>query len=265
MRTMMSSVSAVAIALMIGTTAMAASSTLTTDQSSTTSQGTSAKAATGASATMPQSAENDTMMRDRLNQAGVKNPQQVTGYIVTAQGPDGQPVVMVVGPENLKGAEVKNFDPTDFDKKLTDAGFKNPTRVEHGRMMRGDMDKNVALLVVGQPGWVKSEGTGSNAASYMAEPDQAKLKDQVGKAGINGADQFGGQVLRVDNDGQPAFLIIAPSDLKTGQKVDVSSSEQSKLDESGFSTMDQTSDIVALQGKIGNNPVIIFTGPGLTE
>lgn len=252
MRTIITSVSAVALAVAMGGAAMAQSSTGTTDQTGTSSSG---AAMSGTTAQAGQSMNQD-KLKDTLSQVGFSDTQRIGAQIIHAESPEGQPVVMIVAPHNLQGNEVQNFDKEKVQSQLQDAGFQNITFASNAQLLRASKTDQTALAFSGN----ESGGKTGSEALNADKLDKSKLKDNLGQAGIDDVQAFNGKILRPGMGSQAGFVLIGPKGFEAGQSVELSSNEKSQLDQQGMNTMGMSGDIVALQGKLGDNTVLILSG-----
>lgn len=202
-------------------------------------------------------------MKDKLDGASIEDREEVKGHVVRAQSPEGQPILFVVGPEDMKAGESSDdFNEDKVRGELTTAGFQDIEFVADAEMLRGKMgdDKHV-LVVTGGPGW-----RGIHGVAEGDKPDLDRLGDFVGEAGVDDAAEFNGEFLRARTDaGETAFVLIGAEGFGSDDSTDLSAEELNDLQQQGFESVEMADDLVILRGEMEGGSVLILGGESVTQ
>jgi hypothetical protein len=201
-------------------------------------------------------------IKDQLDKAGVKDREEFKGKLVRAQSPEGQPILMVIGPENMEGDKSIDFSPDNVRGKLTQAGFKNIEFIDNSKLVRGKMGDDKAILALaGEQGW-----RGSAGPAQSTTPDRKRLTDQLEKVGLKNTAEFKGKLMRAQSsDGQTMLVLIGPEDFKGDKSADFSATDLTKFQQGGFKSAEVVQDATLVRGKMDDWMVIALTGKAITE
>jgi hypothetical protein len=250
--TKLASVSLLALGLSIGVPAMA-------QQAPGSAPGATPGAAQSAT---PSQGMQRSDIKDKLDQAGIKDRKEFKGHLVKAQSAEGQPVLLVFGPEDMKADKsVDNFSQDKIRGELTKAGFSNVNFVQDAQMVRGQLKEDQQVLAIS----AKSGGWQPTAAQAQNQtPNLDRFKKDLDQVGLDNRDEFKGKLLRAQAGGDTLFLIVGPKDFKGDKSVDLSAADLSKLQQQGFQTVDVAQKVRMVHGKLDKADVIALAGHDLT-
>jgi hypothetical protein len=265
----LTSVSMLVLGAMIAMPALA-------QQPGATTPGTTPPAATAPGTTTPGLAGQTVdrgEIKQKLDQAGITEREQVRGHLVHAQSPEGQPLMMVIGPEEMKADEqVQDFRSEEWRDKLTQAGFRDIRVTDDAQMVRGkieDADDKHVLAWTGRPGeWWSGTGAvgtgapGGTAQAQTDSPDLDQLKNHLEQVGLEERNEFKGKLMRAQvAGGETLFMLIGPSDFAGDQQIELSSEDTNRFRQHGFEPIgadDQRLKMV--QGTMDDAHVIALVG-----
>jgi hypothetical protein len=199
--THLSTVSALALMLAIGGPATAQ---VTADQpadeptvgaTTTPSPGTGEAGAAGAPTTAQDYGQDRLSLAEldeKVGEIGIEDAELFAGQILIARTDDGDPVIMLMGPEDFQVGETMEFDTeefTDLRQQLSEAGFEDVRQDHAWQVLQGRLDGHYVLATSGDPSW------GFDAAERdtgMTEP-----RDDLAQQGI-GQPQTGDTTAGVD-------------------------------------------------------------------
>jgi hypothetical protein len=214
-------------------------------------------------ATEPSGAERITLakMEDVLREIGADDVQLFFGSIVRASVGEGGRVVMLIGPED--------FDPGDgdmtafgaFDEVVGDlegAGFADLHQDIDWYVMQGRLDGHAVFVLeaadMGPDAALAAEAveTGGGAADVDA------LRERLGEAGIDAADDFEPMLFRGELDGSRLFLLVGPESIGA-DAVELADDElRERLEAAGLREVERVEDVPGLRGAHENGAVLVI-------
>lgn len=288
--THLSSVSALALALALGApmAAQAGGADYTPPAAAATENGTPDTAETpgaAADATMPDTAEMpgaadepvvtgqvgpDRLALDeldrKLEELGVEDRELFGGQVAVARTSEGDPTILLIGPEGFERGEVVEFGLDEFDElrdRLSDAGFED-VRQEHALpIMQGSFDDYEILATSGEP-----EQRPGEARPGATAIDRDGFDGKLGDAGIEDRTEFRGRLVRgFTDDNQVVTMLIGPSGFEGDQEVDLSSDElRERFEEAGVADVRVIEDnIYMTRGSYEDRSVLTFGGAGIAD
>jgi len=199
-------------------------------------------------------------VRDILGKINIEERQEFNGRLVRAHSPEGHPVLLVVGPENMEGGkDLADFNQDKVRGQLTQAGFKSIEFVDDLVGVRGKLDDKAILALTAERGW-----RGATGAAQSSTPNLDRLTEQLEKAGLSEAKAFEGKLVHARTSaGQTLFVLVGPEGFR-GDSVDFSAAELSKFQQRGFQNARIAEDVEMVRGKWSDMSVIALTGAGIT-
>jgi len=209
--------------------------------------------------------ENGGQLKTTLTNAGVTDLNQVNGMALTGKTSSGLPVMVIVGPKDLKTTSAMNVNREDVLKALKQAGLQDVNAANGAQMFRGmtddhDNDKEAVLAISG----VNLAANGSvNGSLNTSEFDKG-----LQNAGIKSEAKFNGKLARATtSNGQTIYMIVGDNDLmaQTGDKsfnFDDKAVRQS-FDKGGLTNLKVLDNVHLVQGMMNDHTVFAITGTGL--
>ncbi|MDP2358541.1 MAG: hypothetical protein Q8M31_21150 [Beijerinckiaceae bacterium] len=200
-------------------------------------------------------------IKDKLGNINVEDRKEFKGRLVRAQSPEGHPVVMVIGPENMEGDKsLDNFNRDKVRGQLTQAGFQKIEFIEEPQAVRGKLDDKAILAMSAERGW-----RGEAGPAQAGSPNLDRLREQLGKIGLEDREEFRGRLVQASSGGQTLFVLVGPEDFESGESVTFTAGELSKFQQRGFQNARVVEDVRIVQGTLDDMAVIALTGRGITE
>jgi len=239
----MLSASALALGLAIGTTAIAQQPMPTTP---------------GAAHQAPRAGTGE--IKDILGNIDIEERKEFKGRLARAHSPEGHPVLLIVGPENMEGdKDLADFNQDKVRGQLTQAGFQRIEFVDDLAGVRGKLDDKAILALTAERGWRGVTGSAQSSA-----PNLDRLTEQLEKAGLSEASEFEGKLVHARTSaGQTLFVLVGPEGF-SGDSVELSASELSNFQKHGFENARMAEDVEMVRGKWSDMDVIALTGAGIT-
>ncbi len=196
-------------------------------------------------------------IKDRLGKAGVEDREEFKGRLVQAQSPEGHPVLMLFGPENMAGDESVDFDRDEIRGRLAAQGFSNITFADDAQMVRGSFGDDKRVLAF-------AGGLAMIAGVAQADqPDLDRMKSKLGEVGLEDRDEFRGKLIQARIDGQPVFLVIGPEDFAGDESVELSAADLTKFQQEGFEDARVVDDVKIVRGTLDDKAVLALAGSGV--
>jgi hypothetical protein len=202
-------------------------------------------------------------IKDKLGQAGIKDREELKGHMVRAQSPEGHPVLLVIGPERMKGdAAIDDFSQDKVRGQLAAAGFQHIQFVSEPQMVRGAIDDERKVLAISGPGgWQPVAGV-----AQRDQPDLQRFKSSLDTAGVADRKEFQGKLLRGQGPGgQTVYMVVGPENFEGDQSVSLGATDLQKLQQSGLQNVELVQDVKMVRGKIGSGAVIALAGSEIAQ
>ena len=158
-------------------------------------------------------------IEEKLGEAGIEDREEFKGQLIRTQAPEGYPVLLVIGPENMAGDESVDVNEDELRGKLTANGFSNVEFVDESEVLRGTRDDKAVLAIAGG-GW---QGTGG--AAQADNPDMDLLQQRLGDAGLEDREEFEGELVRAQIDGQTLLVLVGPEEFAGDESVEFSAAD----------------------------------------
>jgi hypothetical protein len=200
-------------------------------------------------------------MEEVLREVGADDVQLFFGSIVRASIGEGGRVVMLIGPED--------FDPGDgdmtafgaFDEVVGDleaAGFADLRQDIDWYVMQGRLDGHAVFVL-------EAADTGSDAALAADAvetggdtADVEALRQRLGEAGIEAADDFEPRLFRGELDGSRLFLLVGPGAMAADAAELPDDDLRERLEAAGLREVERVEGVPGLSGAHENGAVLVI-------
>lgn len=198
-------------------------------------------------------------IKDRLGDIKVEDRKEFKRRFVSAQSPEGHPVIMIIGPENMEGDKsVDGFNRDKVRGQLTQSGFKNIEFTEQAKAVRGNLDNDRAVLAL------SADSGASSGVAQSSIPDLDRFKSALEKVGLSDRSEFKGKLVQARTlGGQHVFVIVGPEDFMGDGSVDLSATDLTKFQERGFQSAKVVQDAKMVRGKLDDMAVIRLASQGI--
>jgi hypothetical protein len=93
---------------------------------------------------------------EKVGEIGIEDAELFAGQVLIARTDDGDPVIMLMGPEDFQVGETMEFGAeefTDLRQQLSEAGFEDVRQDHAWQVLQGRLDGHYVLATSGDPSW----------------------------------------------------------------------------------------------------------------
>jgi hypothetical protein len=189
-------------------------------------------------------------LKNKLGDAGIEDREDFEGRLIRAHGPEGHPIFVLIGPENMAGDESVDISGDEVAGRMTQAGFSEVYYVENATLVRGTLDdRDKAILAIsGDQGWRGPAGT-----AQADTPDLERFKDHLSEVGFDDKHELRGVLLRaVTSDGHNVFMIVGPEDFEGDESIELTADRLTEF-QSGFDVVEVMQDVKMVRGEVDDD------------
>jgi len=214
-----------------------------------------------ASGSMPGQSMKQSDIKQKLTQLGIKDQKELKGSLAQASSPEGNPVLLVFGPEDMQAGKSADISQEQIRNKLTQAGFSNVNFVADPHMMRGELQNDTHILAfTGMNGGLRTPGQQARTGTATS----GSLEKHLNQVGLKNPDEFKGKLLRSGTGGDTLFVLVGSKDFKGDKAVNLSADTLNRFQQQGFEAVEAPQNIEMVQGMMEKSNVIALAGSGLT-